>query len=188
MKWIYEQRWQDYRGSLRVLIWVNGLYLSKILELLSHSPHKQKQKPQAYVPHKFKLLVQINEPFRKNKLKLISTTCFSQRSKWQTEYFQTVCVMDANRLFSKPCKHFSSTAASLLDLSNHQLVQKNTMQKTALYADKNLHFMQRCALSGPSHTAFILQRQKKKTLSTVCVSLSWQTKNITLVSAGKLGV
>lgn len=181
MKWIYEQRWQDYRGSLRVLIWVNGLYLSKILELLSHSPHKQNRKPQAYAPCKFKLLVQINEPFRKNKLKLISTSCVSQRSKWQTESFQTVCLMDAKRLpglSSKPYKHVSSTAASLLDLNNRQLVQKKA-------PCRKLHYMPTRNLRPVTHSVHSLEAQ---TWSTVCVSLSWQTKNNTLVSAGKLGV
>lgn len=57
MKWIHEQWWQDYRRSLRVLIWVNGLCLPKFLELLSHPLHKQSR--QAGLSHKSRPLVQI---------------------------------------------------------------------------------------------------------------------------------
>lgn len=48
MKWIYEQRWQDYRRSLRVLIWV--MVYVQVSEPLSYPPHKQNSQPGLMLP------------------------------------------------------------------------------------------------------------------------------------------
>lgn len=79
MKWIYEQWWQDYRRSLRVLIWVMVYVCLRFVEPFSDPPRKQSRQTWACVSHRFILRLSSSEDTGKTsyneQLKGIEVEC-----------------------------------------------------------------------------------------------------------------